>query len=179
MGSLSDLLGTGKTAEDDPQQDGPDAPTPDTSGDDAPELPADPPPSRRSRKGRRTAARATNVRTTATKADRDQVRDALTMLYTLPAWGLTMKDPHCGGVLMQQRDDIIKSLVPIVCRNPGMLAFFTAANAPWMDYLALMQALLPVGQAVWGHHVTRTVGPAAPDEQAAGGGLVDLTAYTA
>lgn len=178
MGSLSDLLGTGKT--DDDQQDGPDTPdTPELPAEDGPELPADPPPSRRTRKGRRTAARTLGARASATKAEKDQVRDALTMLYTLPAWGLTMKDPHCGGALMAQRDDIIKSLVPIVCRNPGMLAFFTAANAPWMDYLALMQALLPVGQAVWAHHVTHTAGPAAGDDEAAGGGLVDLSRYTA
>lgn len=175
MQSLADLLGTAAD-EHAPETPGPD-PQP---GADAPhtetdELPADPAPSRRSRKGRRTAARSA-TRVKATRGEENQVRDALTMLYTLPAWGLQMRDPHCGGALMAQRDDIIKALTPIVCRNPAMLAWFTAANAPWMDVLALLQALLPVGQAVWGHHVTHTAGG---DEQAGGGGLVDLSRYTA
>ena len=108
-------------------------------------------------------------------AARNQVRDALTMLYTLPAWGAKLKDPHCGGALLDQRDDIVKAMVPIVCRNPAMLAFFTAANAPWMDYLALGQALLPVGQTIWAHHVTHTVGRT----EDAGEVPVDLSHYSA
>jgi hypothetical protein len=75
---------------------------------------------------------------------------------------------------MEQRDDIVKALTPIVCRNPAMLAFFTAANAPWMDYLALFQALMPVGQMFWSHHVTHTVGA-----QESGEVPVDLSAYSA
>lgn len=98
------------------------------------------------------------------------------MLYTLPAWGARVKDPHCGGALLAQRDDIVKALVPIVCRNPAMLAFFTAANAPWMDYLALAQALAPVAQTFWSHHVTHTLGH---DDETGEGVSVDLSAYAA
>lgn len=177
MAGLADLLRNGAPESDDvdvpddaSELTGADGPGP----DDADQLAPDPQPSRRSRKGRRTA-RAANAGGRATKADQDQVRDALTMLYSLPAWGLRIRDPHCGGALLDQRDDIVKAMVPIVCRNPAMLAFFTAANAPWMDYLALIQALMPVGQTIWSHHVTHTIG----QDHGAGEVPVDLSAYAA
>ena len=177
MAGLADLLRS--APEDDGATDVPDDLSELTGGDGSPvadpdQLPADPQPSRRSRKGR-SRSRAAAGPASATKADRDQVSDALTMLYTLPAWGAKLKDPHCGGALLEQRDAIIKSLVPIVCRNPAMLAFFTAANAPWMDYLALAQALGPVAKTIWSHHVTHTVG----DGQDLGEVPVDLSAYAA
>lgn len=179
MGALADLLKSGSVDGEESAAQLPED-TPDRGGagehgaGPIDELPPDPQPSRRTAKGRRRTARAASPRK-ASKAEQDQVRDALTMLYTLPAWGLQLRDAHCGGALMDQRDAIIDALTPIVCRNPAMLAFFTAANAPWMDYLALFQALLPVGQAVWGHHVTRTVGR----DESAGGVPVDLSAYAA
>ena len=178
MAGLADLLRNGAPESDD-AVDVPDDPS-ELTGADGPgpaegeQLAPDPQPSRRNRKGRRNG-RAAAASTRATKAEQDQVRDALTMLYTLPAWGLQLKDPHCGGALMEQRDAIIKSLVPIVCRNPAMLAFFTAANAPWMEYLALGQALAPVAKTIWSHHVTHTVG----DAQGQGEVPVDLSAYAA
>lgn len=172
--ALSDLLKTG-APEGDEQLRVPDDAS-ELTGDGAPadELPPDPQPSRRSRAGRRKASMRAAAPKRATKAETDQVRDALTMLYTLPAWGLKIRDPHCGGALMAQRDEIVAALAPIVCRNPAMLAFFTSANAPWMEYLALAQALFPVGQTIWSHHVTHTVG----DEQH-GEVPFDLSAYAA
>lgn len=141
--------------------------------DDPDRLAPDPQPSRRSRKGRRTQRPASGK---VSKAETDQVRDALTVLYTPAAWGVRLKDPHCGGALLEQRDDIIKAMVPIVCRNPAMLAFFTAANAPWMDYLALASALGPLAKTVWSHHVTHTIGH---DDDTQGEVPVDLSAYSA
>lgn len=139
---------------------------------EADQLAPDPQPSRRgSGKGRRTRAAGTT-----SKGERDQVRDALTMLYSLPAWGVRLKDPHCGGALLDERDAIIKTLVPIVCRNPAMVAFLTGVDAPWMDYLALAQALSPVASTVWSHHVTHTIG-AQPAEEGVSGG--DFSAYAA
>lgn len=172
MGALQDLLGVSQ---------GEDVQVPDDAStltgaveglEPEDGLAPDPQPSRRTRRNRR---QAPAPRARVGKAESDQVRDALTMLYTLPAWGLKLKDPHCGGSLLEQRDDIVKTLVPIVCRNPAMLAFFTAANAPWMDYLAFAQALFPVGQTIWAHHVTHTVG----HSEDTGEVPLDLTRYNA
>jgi hypothetical protein len=191
MMALADLLKSGSVDGDESSAQVPDDASeltgagPD-SGAPADDLPPDPQPSRRSKQGRRRMRSATTTASKkATAAEKNAIRDALTMLYTLPAWGLQMRDPHCGGALMTQRDAIVDALVPIVSRNPAMVAFFTAGNAPWMEYLALFQALLPVGQMVWGHHVTHAVGGEADGmgpgagPGMAGGVPVDLSAYAA
>lgn len=175
VGSLAEILGG--TTEDIPDVPG-DASSLDegAAGD---ELPADPAPSRTSggkRRARTRGARAAARKTT--RQEQDQVRDALTMLLTVPMWAGQMKDPVCGGSVMENRDAIINSLVPIACRHPAALAFLTGSDAPWMEYLALMTALKPVIQTVWGHHVSHSIGSDAPDAEQ-GGGLVDLSRYTA
>lgn len=131
-------------------------------------LPPDPKPSRK----KRTLAPSTGSGK-ATTAQKRQVNDALLMLLTPTTGLLAMKDPHCGGAAFAQREEIVKAMVPIICRNPAMLRWFTASNAPWLDYLALLTALQPVGAAVWQHHVKKTVG------HGDGGGGLDLSAYTA
>jgi hypothetical protein len=175
VGTLTDLLGGAKEDLPEVSEVPDDASSIDAGAGD--ELPADPAPSRSSRRGRSRGSRASRTAQKATHAEQNQVRDALAMLLTVPAWALQMKDPHCGGAVMDNRDEIIKSMVPIVCRNPAMLAFFTAANAPWMDYLALATALRPVISTIWGHHVSHIIGQASPEQD--GGGLVDLSRYTA
>ena len=172
MGTLTDLLGGTK-------EDLPEVPD-DASALDAEagdELPADPAPSRTSGR-RRSRSRASRTAQKATRQEQDQVRDALTMLLTVPMWAGQMKDPVCGGKIMEEREAIIKSLVPIACRHPAALAFLTGSDAPWMEYLALMTALKPVIQTVWGHHVSHTIG-GQPESGEDGGGLVDLSRYTA
>jgi hypothetical protein len=141
---------------------------PDAEPDDA--LPADPAPRRR-RAGARPA-----VAGKATAADRRKVKDALTLMFRVVAGGVAMRDPVCGGAAVEACDATVAAVVPIICRNPGMLAWFTASNAPFMDILALLVALQPVVTTVWAHHVTHTIGPGHP--AAAGGEPVDLSAYT-
>lgn len=174
MGTLTDLLGGSK--EDLPEVPD-DASALDQESGEGDQLPADPAPSRTSGR-RRSRSRASRNAQKATRQEQDQVRDALTMLLTVPMWAGQMKDPVCGGKIMEEREAIIKSLVPIACRHPAALAFLTGSDAPWMEYLALMTALKPVIQTVWGHHVTHTIGtPLEPEQD--GGGLVDLSRYTA
>lgn len=175
MGTLTDLLGGAK--EDLPEVPD-DASALDSEGAPGDELPADPAPSRTSGR-RRSRTRASRNAQKATRQEADQVRDALTMLLTVPMWAGQMKDPICGGAVMAEREAIIKSLVPIACRHPAALAFLTGSDAPWMEYLALMTALKPVVQTVWGHHVSHTIGAQDPESDQGGGGLVDLSRYTA
>lgn len=175
MGTLTDLLGGSK--EDLPEVPD-DASALDPEAGEGDQLPADPAPSRTSSR-RRSRTRASRTAQKATRQEADQVRDALTMLLTVPMWAGQMKDPICGGAVMAERDAIIKSLVPIACRHPAALALLTGSDAPWMEYLALMTALKPVVQTVWGHHVSHTIGAQDPESDQGGGGLVDLSRYTA
>lgn len=124
----------------------------DLSGlDESDLLPPDPPAARRTAKTPRKAAAK------PTKAVQNQVADALTMMITLPAGVLAFRDPICGGAVLGQADEVVAKLVPIVCRNPAMLRWFTE-GAGYMDFFALATALFPIARTVWAHHVTRSIG---------------------
>lgn len=120
---------------------------------------------------------AAAVRGRASVAQKKAVHDALTLVLTLPAGAWAMRDPHCGGKAMEQREAVISALVPIICRNPTMLQWFTAGDGGWMDWAALIVALQPVASATWNHHV-RKIDPDELNPPAGGGGL-DLSQFTA
>jgi len=142
-------------------------------GDDEEPLAEDPKPARK-----RGPMRVPGSSVKASAAEKRQVKDALSLLIKAPAAMVSMRDPVCGGAASQQADDIIKALVPIVCRNATWLGWFTASNAPFLDILALITALWPVGATVYGHHWKK--GPGHDHEGAGGGvGSVDLSAYSA
>lgn len=130
-------------------------------------LPPDPPAARRTAKApRKTAPKPT-------KAVQNQVADALTMMITLPAGVLAFRDPICGGAVLDQADEVVAKLVPIVCRNPAMLRWFTE-GAGYMDFFALATAVFPIAKTIWSHHVTHSIGM---DEEEEGGD--DFGRYTA
>ena len=130
-------------------------------------LPPDPPAARRIAKTpRKSAAKPT-------KAVQNQVADALTMMITLPAGVLAFRDPLCGGAVLEQADEVVAKLVPIVCRNPAMLRWFTE-GAGYMDFFALATALFPIARTVWAHHVTHSIGMEEEDE-----GAEDFNRYVA
>jgi hypothetical protein len=136
--------------------------------DDDDQLPPDPKPARK-----RTKVAFPETQTKVSAAEKRQVKDALGLIIGVPAGLWAMRDPYCGGALKEQTDAIIKAALPMICRHPGALRFFTSANAPWLDLFGLMTALAPVAAAVYGHHVTHTVGQ---EEEASD---ADLSAYTA
>jgi hypothetical protein len=114
-------------------------------------LTPDPPPARRTAKQPRKQAPK------PTKAVQSQVADALTMMITLPAGIMAFRDPFCAGAVLENADNIVAKLVPIVCRNPAMLRWFTE-GAGYMDFFALATAIAPVARTLWAHHVSHSVG---------------------
>ena len=124
------------------------------------------------------SAPAASVRGKASAVQKRAVHDALTLVLTLPAGAWAMRDPHCGGIAMAQREATINALVPIICRNPTMLQWFTAGDGGWMDWAALIVALQPIASATWSHHV-RKIDPDADDDRSAGGAGLDLSQFTA
>lgn len=141
----------------------------DLSGlDESDLLPADPPAARR------TAKTPRKVPAKPTKAVQNQVADALTMMITLPAGVLAFRDPICGGAVLEQADEVVAKLVPIVCRNPAMLRWFTE-GAGYLDFFALATAVFPIARTVWAHHVTHSIGTEGEDADAG----EDFSRYTA
>jgi hypothetical protein len=165
---LGERLNGARGVSDDTSADPADAPDPDP----ADLLPPDPKPGRKARSAGRVRPSAPK----ATVAQKRTVADALTMMITMPAGIVSLRDPVCGNAVLDQADAIVDRLVPIVCRNPAMLTWFTE-GAAYMDWIALMGALAPVFKTVWSHHVTRSL----EHEEGTGGQLdqADFNAYTA
>lgn len=169
--AISDLMEKAQSAFNSNRDGGDGADVPDDPGDllDDPEdlLPPDPKPNRRSGP---TKARKPTGRVTA--AQRKTVKDGCELMLTALAGTWALRDPHCGGAALDAADPVAARLVPIICRNPRWLEWFTEGDG-LMDYLGLAIALRPVASAVWGHHVTGKAGREVEQDAA------DYAAYTA
>jgi hypothetical protein len=111
-------------------------------------LPPDPAPARRA-KGTRGAKTAPPKVSAATKRT---VTDSVKLMLLVPAGTWALRDDVCGAKALEIVDDVTDAAVPIICRNPAMLAFFTD-GAGWLEWLRLGTALAPLGRLVWSHHV--------------------------
>jgi hypothetical protein len=163
--------GSGGDAEDDTPEDYAAGVPEEPDGPSADALPPDPKP-RRSGRGRRVAPPpAAKV----TAAQKRSVEDSIFLLMMIPGGAIRLRDPHCGQAITANAREVAKACVPIVARNPNVLAWFVAAGAPFMDWLALASALSPIAAAFWSHHVTKTAG-----QDAAGGeDAPDYSQFTA
>lgn len=121
-------------------------------------LPKDPKPARASedpKVAKEAISRAMPQK--ATRAQQKEIRDALVMMITLPAATLAFKDPICGSAILDHADNVADKLVPIVCRNPALMRWFTSGSG-YMDYFALAMAVSPIVKTVYGHHVSHSIG---------------------
>lgn len=168
--AISDLLKSAREADATAQE------SDDAAQDAGDELPQDARPARSRARGR-SASGASQPPARVTAAQRRAVHDALEMMITLPAGVAALRDPVCGGALVEQADAIVEKLTPIVCRNAGMLAWFTE-GAGYLDWLGLATALWPVGRTFWAHHVTHSIG-GEEDGHGAGADVADFSQYTA
>lgn len=134
------------------------------------QLPPDPKPG----KTRRTRMRIPKTPSSAkpTAAQKRQVADALVLLQTLVGGGVQLRDPVCGSTILAHAENVADKAVPIICRNPAWLEWFTGSTG-FLDVLGLAVALTPVLKTVWGHHVTHSIGHEGEGEQ------VDYSGYSA
>jgi hypothetical protein len=65
---------------------------------------------------------------------------------------VSLLDPVCGGAVLENTPRIAKSLTPILCQSPGVVAWFTKTSN-FMLYVNLAMALAPVVMAVMSHHL--------------------------
>lgn len=91
------------------------------------------------------------------KAQQKEIKDTLVMLISLPAATLLFKDPICANAILDNVDNVAEKLVPIICRNPTMLRWFTEGGG-YMDYFALAMACAPIAKTVYTHHVSKSIG---------------------
>jgi hypothetical protein len=89
------------------------------------------------------------------KIPRSAVKDiegkvAFMLLTTGNAIGLV--DGVCGNAILENSPRIAKSLTPILCQSPGVVAWFTKTSNV-MLYVNLAMALAPVVMTVMSHHL--------------------------
>jgi len=116
-----------------------------------------------SRKNRERAGRPsrTGARIRVTATVRKDV-EAKIRFVAVPAGRMwASSDPVCGGTFCQQEPEISSALAEIVCDSPDLLAWFTGPQGKYMKFFNLFMACVPVGMAVYGHHLAHR-----PDEQA-------------
>jgi hypothetical protein len=133
----------------------PDVPEDDPAPLDEPTdlLEQDPKPAKRQGRSKSNAS----VSHKATAAEKRQIKDALTLIQLTVGGGLQFRDPHCGGAILENADNVAEKAVPIIARNPKWVEWF-CGSAGWLDVFGLLMALRPVLGTFWGHHVNHSVG---------------------
>jgi hypothetical protein len=93
-----------------------------------------------------------------TKAIREDIAGKLGMIFGFMSMGISIKDPICGHAISDNAEHIVPKMVPIVCKSPDMVRWFTSKNAGYIVWFELMMVCWPVLQVVISHHVTHTIG---------------------
>lgn len=93
-----------------------------------------------------------------TKAIKEDIQGKLAMMFGFMAMGISMRDPFCGKAIGDNSDTIIPKLVPIICKSPDMVRWFTSKSSGYIVWFELMMVCWPVIQVIVAHHVTHTIG---------------------
>ncbi len=116
-------------------------------------LPTEKKPSRSERRNSRQDPAPKGPGRPSNKTVQNEVRDEIDAFIALMAVPIVMRDPHCGGVVMQQRTQIADALSEIAMHNPAMLKFLRSGGDIMM-YFKLVTALSPIAVTVYQHHFT-------------------------
>ena len=88
------------------------------------------------------------------KAD---IRGSLGMYAGIIGAPLDLMDAYCGAAYSENIGNMINKLTPIICRSPRAIKFFESTTGPWMEWLMFLQACWPLAQAIYMHHLAKTV----------------------
>jgi hypothetical protein len=92
-----------------------------------------------------------------TKRVRDDIEGKVAMMIMMTSMLLQTKDPICGKALEDNGPNIAQKFVPIICKSPELVRWFTKGGnyTAWLD---LCMALWPVLTVAFSHHVSHSVG---------------------
>jgi hypothetical protein len=78
------------------------------------------------------------------------------MMIMMTSMLLSTKDPVCGQALEDNGKNIAAKFVPVICKSPELVRWFTKGGnyTAWLD---LCMALWPVLTVAFSHHVSHTV----------------------
>jgi hypothetical protein len=91
-----------------------------------------------------------------TKRVRDDIEGKVGMMLAMTAMLWSTKDETCATALSDNGDKIAAKFVPIICKSPELVRWFTKGGnyTAWLD---LVMALFPVAQVVMAHHITHSI----------------------
>lgn len=113
------------------------------------DLTPDPPPAAHAAS---TSLLGTPATGRVTPALRNKIAAEIEMYADFMALPLVMRDPVCGQALADQAKPIAKAIAKILSRYPDLAHKFVASGAIG-DWLALGMAVMPVGKAIYAHHI--------------------------
>ena len=79
------------------------------------------------------------------------------MIFGFLSMSIMVKDPICGMALQQNADAIVPKLVPMICKSPELVKWFTKGGG-YMAWFELAMVCWPVIQVVISHHLTHSIG---------------------
>jgi hypothetical protein len=91
-----------------------------------------------------------------TKKVRDDIEGKVAMMIMMTSMLLQTKDEVCGKALEDNGPTIAQKFVPIICKSPELVRWFTKGGnyTAWLD---LCMALWPVLTVAFGHHVSHSI----------------------
>lgn len=92
-----------------------------------------------------------------TKKVRDDIEGKLGMIYGFMTLGIQIRDPICGAALESNTDTIVPKMVPIICKSPELVKWFTKGGG-YMLWFELVMVFMPVLKVVAQHHIFHTLG---------------------
>jgi hypothetical protein len=102
------------------------------------------------------AARPVEPVVKITKAVREDIAGKLTLMLTFPLMAWETVDPYCGGAASARLDRMVQTAVPLICQSPDAVKLFTKGTT-YVLWLEFISAVMPVGAAVYQHHIAHTV----------------------
>lgn len=114
-----------------------------------------------------------------TKRVKDDIEGKLAMIYGMLTLTVQLKDDVCGSALEANSEQICAKMVPIICKSPALVRWFTAGSG-YMVWFELVMVFWPVLTVVAQHHITHSVGePTSHDGRDVNGRVPNQSVYTA
>lgn len=126
------------------------------------ELTADPVPGPR---GRTSSALTPTTFGKVTPTMQKKIAEQIAMYIELLAAPVELRDPVCGGAIGDQAEALGKAFAKILARYPEA-AHKMLAGGVLGDWIAVMLAAKPIGEAIWNHHIVKTGDDGGQDDYA-------------
>jgi hypothetical protein len=94
---------------------------------------------------------------TVSKVIREDIEGKIGFFWGMSASAIQMFDPYCGSVMVQRTEIIAAKMTPIICKSPDLVNWFSSKGGGYMEWLDLAIAFWPVMEAIYAHHLAKSV----------------------